>query len=75
MLPFATILETSFKKNLGKGIWEAGNFTTTHWTKIFSRADILQSLWNSILFGIITATVGIVIACAMACLLYTSRCV
>ena len=32
VLPFATILETSFKKNLGKGIWEAGNFTTTHWT-------------------------------------------
>ena len=73
VLPFATILETSFKKNLGKGIWEAGNFTTTHWTKIFSRADILQSLWNSILFGIITATVGIVIACAMAYLLQRTR--
>ena len=73
VLPFATILETSFKKNLGKGIWEVGNFTTTHWTKIFSRADILQSLWNSILFGIITATVGIVIACAMAYLLQRTR--
>ncbi len=73
VLPFATILETSFKKNLGKGIWEAGNFTTTHWTKIFSRADILQSLWNSILFGVITATVGIVIACAMAYLLQRTR--
>ncbi|MDO4547877.1 MAG: iron ABC transporter permease [Clostridia bacterium] len=73
LLPFTTILATSFKKNLGKGILDAGNFTTDHWTKIFAREDVLQSLWNSIIFGVITATIGILIACAMAYLLQRTR--
>lgn len=44
ILPFITILTTSFKKNLGKGLFEASNFTTMHWTKIFGRSDIIESL-------------------------------
>lgn len=73
LVPFATIIATSFKKNLGKGLFEAGNFTTNHWTRIFSRSDILESLKNSIVFGILTATIGILIACAMAYLLQRTR--
>ena len=73
LVPFATIVATSFKKNLGKGLLEAGNFTTTHWTKIFTRTDILESLKNSILFGVLTATIGILIACTMAYLLQRTR--
>ncbi len=73
LVPFATIIATSFKKNLGKGLLEAGNFTTNHWTRIFSRSDILESLKNSIVFGILTATIGILIACAMAYLLQRTR--
>lgn len=61
------------QKNLGKGLFEAGNFTTNHWTRIFSRSDILESLKNSIVFGILTATIGILIACAMAYLLQRTR--
>ncbi|MDD3409474.1 MAG: iron ABC transporter permease [Eubacteriales bacterium] len=69
VLPFFTILSTSFKQNLGKGLLEPGNFTTVNWVKVFERPDILESLKNSILFGIVTATVGIVIAFTMSYLL------
>ncbi|MEG0145327.1 MAG: iron ABC transporter permease, partial [Clostridia bacterium] len=73
MVPFLTILATSFKKNLGKGLFDAGNFTINHWTKIFSRADILESLGHSIVYGAITATIGVLIACTMAYLLQRTR--
>lgn len=73
LVPFATIIATSFKKNLGKTLFAAGNFTAAHWTKIFSRTDILDSLKNSILFGVLTATIGILIACTMAYLLQRTR--
>lgn len=73
LVPFATIIATSFKKNLGKTLFEAGNFTTNHWTKIFTRTDILESLKNSIVFGVLTATIGILIACTMAYLLQRTR--
>lgn len=73
LVPFATIIATSFKKNLGKTLFEAGNFTTVHWTKIFTRTDILESLKNSIVFGVLTATIGILIACTMAYLLQRTK--
>ena len=73
LVPFATIIATSFKKNLGKTLFEVGNFTTVHWTKIFTRTDILESLKNSIVFGVLTATIGILIACTMAYLLQRTK--
>ena len=73
LVPFATIIATSFKKNLGKTLFEAGNFTTVHWTKIFTRTDILESLKNSIVFGVLTATIGILIACTIAYLLQRTK--
>ena len=33
VIPFITIATTSVKKNLGKGLFEANNFTTMHWTR------------------------------------------
>ena len=69
VLPFITILTTSFKKNLGKGLFEADNFTLTHWTTIFSHAETASCLKNSILYGVCTATIGILIAIVMSYLL------
>ncbi len=73
ILPFYTILETSFKVNLGKSLGEAGNFTLNHWITIFSHAETASSLSNSLLFGVITATIGIVIACVMSYLLQRTK--
>lgn len=73
VLPFITVITTSFKKNLGKGLLDPNNFTTMHWTKIFARSDILESLKNSIIFAAIAATIGIVISFTMAYLLQRTR--
>ena len=72
-LPFATILITSFKVDVGKGLWEAGNFTVNQWTQIFGRTETLSSLKNSLVFGAVTASIGIVVACVMSYLLQRTR--
>ena len=73
LIPFATILTTSFKVDVGKSLTEPGNFTFGQWTLIFSREETLSCLKNSLVFGAITATVGIVIACVMSYLLQRTR--
>ena len=72
-IPFATILITSFKVDVGKGLFEAGNFTLGQWTLIFGRTETLASLKNSLIFGAVTATIGIVVACTMSYLLQRTR--
>ena len=69
LIPFATILTTSFKVDVGKSLRDPGNFTLGQWTLIFSRQETLDCLKNSLIFGAVTATVGIVIACVMSYLL------
>ena len=69
LIPFATILTTSFKVDVGKSLRAPGNFTFGQWTLIFSRQETLDCLKNSLIFGAVTATVGIVIACVMSYLL------
>lgn len=73
LIPFATILTTSFKVDVGKSLMDPGNFTIGQWTMIFSRAETLECLKNSLIFGAVTATVGIVIACVMSYLLQRTR--
>lgn len=73
LIPFATILTTSFKVDVGKSLRAPGNFTLGQWTLIFSRQETLDCLKNSLIFGAVTATVGIVIACVMSYLLQRTR--
>ncbi len=73
LIPFATIFTTSFKIDVGKSLRDAGNFTFTQWETIFSRSETLSCLKNSLVFAIVTATVGIVIACTMSYLLQRTR--
>ena len=69
LIPFATILLTSFKIDVGKSALQAGNFTLNNWKTVFGRVETLNSLKNSLLFASVAATVGIVIACTMSYLL------
>ncbi len=69
LIPFATILTTSFKVDVGKSLRDPGNFTLGQWTLIFSRQETLDCLKNSLIYGAVTATVGTVIACVMSYLL------
>ena len=73
LIPFATILFTSFKIDVGKSVLRAGNFTLGNWKTIFGRAETLHCLKNSLLYATITATVGIVIACTTSYLLQRTR--
>ena len=58
LIPFATILTTSFKIDVGKSLFDAENFTLTQWQTIFSRSETMSCLKNSLIFGVVTATSG-----------------
>ena len=69
LIPFITILATSFKVDVGKSVTAAKNFTTANWTTVFARTETLGCLKNSLIYASITATVGLVVACVMSYLL------
>ena len=71
-VPFATILVTSFKVDVGKSLLEAGNFTMNQWGALI-RSETLDCLKNSLIFGAVAATVGTVISCVMSYLLQRTR--
>ena len=73
LLPFGTILLTSFKVDIGKSAWTAGNFTLSNWTGVFARGETIGCLKNSLIFASVAATVGLVIACVMGYLLQRTR--
>ena len=73
LMPFLTILNTSFKVDVGKNVWEANNFTTANWTTVFSRTETLGCLKNSLVYAVITATVGLIVACVMSYLLQRTK--
>ena len=72
-IPFATILVTSFKTDVGKNLLEAGNFTLANWNTVFGRSETLSCLKNSLIYGAVTATVGVLIACVMSYLLQRTQ--
>ncbi len=73
VIPFATVFATSFTVNMGKGLFEPGNFTLKYWQVVFTRQQILNSAKNSIISASVAATAGIVISCVMAYLLTRTR--
>lgn len=73
LLPFVTILTTSFKIDVGKTVFEPGNFTLTQWMTVFGRDETMMCLKNSLIFGAVTATVGIIVACIMSYLLQRTK--
>ncbi len=68
-LPFLTILATSFKMDVGKSLLAPGNFTLNQWNAL-AREETLGCLRNSLIFGTLSASIGIVIACTMSYLLH-----
>ena len=73
VIPFATVFATSFTVNMGKDLFEAGNFTLKYWQVVFTRKQILNSAQNSIVAASVAATLGIIISCTMAYLLTRTR--
>ena len=73
VLPFVTILTTSFKIDIGKSVLDATNFTTSNWTGVFARTETISCLKNSLVFAAVAATIGLVIACVMSYLLQRTQ--
>lgn len=73
LVPFVTILTTSFKVDVGKSVWAPANFTAANWTTVFARTETLGCLKNSLIYASITATVGLVVACVMSYLLQRTK--
>lgn len=69
VLPFWTVMSTSVTMNMGKSVFEAGNFTWRNWQIIFSRKAIIASFRNSIYMALLAAFFGMVISVVMAWLL------
>ena len=72
-IPFVTILNTSFKVDVGKSVLAEGNFTLNNWETVFSRTETLNCLKNSLIYGAVTATGGILVACVMSYLLQRTK--
>ena len=73
LIPFITILNTSFKVDVGKSVTAPNNFTLTNWSTVFMRSETISCLKNSLIYASITATVGLVVACVMSYLLQRTR--
>ncbi len=73
LVPFATILTTSLKIDVGKPLMAEGNFTFTQWSTIFSRSETMSSLQNSLVYAGVAATAGILVAITMSYLMQRTR--
>lgn len=69
VLPFATVILTSFTKNMGKSLFADGNFTLQFWNTILTRKSIRGSSVNSVIAAVLAATFGMVVCLIMAYLL------
>ena len=72
IIPFATVVMTSFTKNLGKPL-TASNFTMRYWNILLTRKGILDTVKNSLISASVAATLGIIISCVMAWLLTRTK--
>ncbi len=73
VIPFTTILSTSFKIDVGKSMFKENNFTLTNWSTVFGRTETANCLKNSLLYAAVAATIGIGVSCTMSYLLQRTR--
>ncbi len=73
LIPFITILVTSFKVDIGKTLTAVGNFTWANWTTVFGRTETMGCLKNSLIYASVAATAGLVVSCVMSYLLQRTR--
>jgi iron(III) transport system permease protein len=71
-LPFFVLIFASVQR-LATAFPSLGNFTLEHYRLAFSLNAIRQALWNSLLLGVLTATIGIVVTGLLAWLIQRSR--
>lgn len=73
IIPFFTVIATSFTLNMGRSVFVPGNFTVKYWEIITSRQSIKRSTVNSITAAVLAATCGMIICLIMAYLLTRTK--
>ena len=69
VIPFLSVMATSFTQNMGKSVFAEGNLTVRFWQNVFTRSTILKSALNSLITATLAATLGMIICIIMAYLL------
>ena len=69
VIPFLSVIATSFTQNMGKSVFTEGNLTVRFWQNVFTRSTILKSALNSLITATLAATLGMIICIIMAYLL------
>jgi iron(III) transport system permease protein len=72
VLPVVTLLYASFQR-LATAFPRAGNFTLANYTTALSLDAVRSALWNSLLLGLGTASIGVVLMGFLSWMIYRSR--
>lgn len=65
ILPLGSILLTSLLKSMSKGI-TLSNLGFDAWIPVITSSQYMESVWNSVVYGVIAATIGTAIAIFIA---------
>lgn len=58
VIPIGSIVMTSFLKSLSKSVLSLSNYGFDPWIPVITSAQYMETIWNSVLYGIIAATIG-----------------
>jgi iron(III) transport system permease protein len=72
VLPILTLLYASLQR-LATAFPRAGNFTLANYTTALSLDAVRSALWNSLLLGLGTASIGVVLMGLLSWIIYRSR--
>jgi iron(III) transport system permease protein len=65
IIPLGSIVLTSFLKSMSKPI-ELSNIGIEPWIPVITSAQYMESVWNSVLYGVIAATIGTLLSLFVA---------
>lgn len=58
VIPIGSIVMTSFLKSLSKPILSLSNYGIDPWIPVITSSQYMETIWNSVLYGVIAATIG-----------------
>ena len=65
VLPLGSIVMTSFLVSMSKGV-ELGNFGIDAWIPVITSSQYMESIWRSVVYGVVAACIGTVLALFVA---------
>ncbi len=65
ILPLGSIVMTSFLVSMSKGV-ELGNFGIDAWIPVITSSQYMESIWRSVVYGVVAACIGTVLALFVA---------